>query len=65
MKKQITDIEIGRRLADYPPEFLHYLGLISLEEYHRINLKECHTSDWRRYRRGVAYKKALSGGSNT
>lgn len=54
-KTPVSDIEIGRRLADYPPEFLYHLGLITLEEYHRVMRRECHVDTWHRYRRGVAY----------
>lgn len=54
-KKPVSDMEIGRRLADYPPEFLYYLGLITLEEYHRTLRRECLGNYWRRYRRRVAY----------
>lgn len=54
-KKPVSDMEIGRRLADYPPELLHHLGLITLEECHRLLRLECHVDTWHRYRRVVAY----------
>ena len=54
-KTPISDMEISRRLADYPPESLYHLGLFTLEEYHRIMRRERHVDAWHRYRRGIAY----------
>lgn len=54
-KTPVSDMEIGRRLADYQPELLHHLGLITMEEYHRIMRRERHVDTWHRYRRGVTY----------
>lgn len=52
-KTNPTDIEIARRLTDYPPEFLYHLALISREELDRIASRERKTSVRDRYRRAV------------
>lgn len=52
-KTPVSDLEIGRRLAGYPPEFLLYMGLITKKECDRIKRRERHVADWYGYRRGV------------
>lgn len=46
-----SDFEIGRRLADYPPEFLYHLALISRDELDRITKREYRSPARDRYRR--------------
>lgn len=52
-KMRPSDIEISRRLADYPPEFLYHLALITKEECERIASRERRTTARDRYRRAV------------
>lgn len=52
-KTKPSDIEIARRLADYPPEFLLHMRLISKEECERIASRERRTTARDRYRRAV------------
>lgn len=54
-KTPISDIEIGRRLADYPPEFLYHLGLIPTEEFVRLSNRDSFRVEKPRYRRSVAF----------
>lgn len=52
-KTSPSDIEIARRLVDYPPEFLYHLALITKEECERIASRERRTTARDRYRRAV------------
>lgn len=52
-KMKPNDIEIARRLADYPPEFLYHLALITKAECEKIASRERRTTARDRYRRAV------------
>lgn len=54
-KTPISDIEIGRRLADYPPEFLYHLGLITTEEFIRLSNRDFFGEKKPRYRWSIAF----------
>lgn len=68
-KMRSSDIEIARRLADYPPEFLYHLALITKTECERIASRERRTTARDRYRRAVLpsheQKNALPGADDT